>query len=336
MTGKWGRRAITIPIVALGFLLVTALLPALVLVALVVDVGRRRGPVAVRIVGFLWVYLAGQLLGLAALFWVWLRFLPSPQRWVDATFQVQTAWASALFRAVSVLFRLELEVEGDDALTPGPYLVFIRHASIIDTLLPSVVVTARHGVRLRFVLKRELLVDPCLDVAGLRLPNAFVSRTGEDGRDIDAVRALSRDLGPNDGILIYPEGTRFDMDKQRRVLEKLRVESPATFPLAKALTHVLPPRLGGALALLEGASEADAVFVAHTGLDGFARIADIFDQALDRRRVAVKIWRVPRAEIPASPDDRVRWLFEEWQKVNDWVAARSKRGAECLSGPSRP
>lgn len=54
----------------------------------------------------------------------------------------------------------QLEVEGVNALQPGPLVVLMRHASLADTLLPAVVI-ASHGIRLRYVLKRELLWDPC-------------------------------------------------------------------------------------------------------------------------------------------------------------------------------
>lgn len=334
MTGTWGRRAITIPAVVCAFLLTSALFPALLVLALAVDLVRhltaRRPFAGVRVLVFGLVYLGSQLIGLGALAWVWLATLPAgerrEERLVSRTFAVQRTWASALFRAVCLLFGLKLEVEGDRALEQGPFIVFIRHASIIDTLLPTVLVTARHDVRLRFVLKRELLADPCLDVAGLRLPNYFARRTGDDRTDIEGVAELGRGLGPKDGVLLYPEGTRFSVDKHRRALVRLSQEAPELYAMAKSLTHLLPPRLGGALALLEAASEADAVFFAHHGLDGFASVGDIFRYALARRELAVKVWRVPRREIPEERGDRVRWLFEQWQIVNDWVAARAKEG----------
>ena len=59
---------------------------------------------------------------------------------------------------------------------PGPVIVMIRHASILDNLLPSVFVAWPHKVRLRYLLKRELLSDPGLDIGGKRLPNYFVRR----------------------------------------------------------------------------------------------------------------------------------------------------------------
>lgn len=344
MSGTWKRRAVTIPAVTFAFVLVTSSLPLLLLFAVLIDAVRsltRRLPwVGTRLVLFGWFYLAGQVLGLAALFAVWLSSLVGGaerrQRLMRRTFAVQVRWAGALFRAVRTLFGLQVAVEGEDSLRGGPYVVFIRHASVIDTLLPTVLVTARHGIRLRFVLKRELLLDPCLDVAGLRLPNYFVDRTGDDPRDIAGVRQLGEHLGEEEGVLIYPEGTRFTLDKHRRALEKLATEAPDLFECAKGLTHVLPPRVGGALALLEAASEADVVFFAHVGLDGFASVGDIFRHALGARRIDVRLWRIPRAEIPRERAERISFLYREWHKVDAWVAGHMRQhigGGEGGSGP---
>ncbi|MDC0708578.1 hypothetical protein POL68_08865 [Stigmatella sp. ncwal1] len=45
--------------------------------------------------------------------------------------------------------------------------------------------------QLKYVLKRELLWDPCLDVVGRRLPNVFVERSGDRGKaEIEAVATL--------------------------------------------------------------------------------------------------------------------------------------------------
>jgi steroid 5-alpha reductase family enzyme len=43
----------------------------------------------------------------------------------------------------------------------------------MNAILTSVLLTHRHGIDFRHVLKRELLWDPCLDVMGNRLPNYF-------------------------------------------------------------------------------------------------------------------------------------------------------------------
>ena len=128
--------------------------------------------------------------------------------------------------AVRVLFRLRLEVTGDDAVAPGPVIVLIRHASIVDNLLPANLITRPHRIRLRYVLKRELLADPCLDVAGRRLPNYFVRRGTGEAQEVERVRALAHGLGADEGVLIYPEGTRFTPERRARAIARIGERDP--------------------------------------------------------------------------------------------------------------
>jgi 1-acyl-sn-glycerol-3-phosphate acyltransferase len=214
-------------------------------------------------------------------------------------------------------------VEGEEAIEPGPILVFIRHVSQADTLLPVVIITRRHGIALRFVLKQELLWDPCLDVVGRRLPNAFVRRgSGESDREIAAVRGLMDDLGPRDGVLIYPEGTRFTPEKRVQVLAKLATRtSPTLLARAQRLRRVLPPHLGGPLGLLAANRNADVVFCAHTGFEPAGSAAELLGGALVGATIRVRFWRVAAAQIPVDLDERVQWLYEHWQRVEEWVEA---------------
>ena len=319
------------PLVFVGFALTTVALPVLVVAGSLVDVVRRatsgRPAVALRLVAMLWVYLAMEVAGIVGLFGIWLLAGPPGEvrrrRTVDWTYRVQCAWAAALFEALRRLFSLRFEVDGDDAVEPGPVLVLMRHTSIVDTLLPSTLVTRAHGIRLRYVLKKQLLSDPCLDIAGGRLPNAFVQRgSGDSEREVARVRALARELGPQEGVLIYPEGTRFTEEARRRALEHLAPGGGELYRRAQSMANVLPPRLGGSLGLLEGNPEADVVVCAHHGLEGLARVADIWNGDLVGRRIAVYFWRRPREQIPASRDERVQWLLREWERLDAWVTRR--------------
>jgi 1-acyl-sn-glycerol-3-phosphate acyltransferase len=177
-------------------------------------------------------------------------------------------------------------------------------------------------MRLRYVLKRELLWDPCLDVVGNRLPHVFVDRVSDDSqREIARVRALARDLSVHDGVLIYPEGTRFSETKRARVLEKLAREGNSKqLEYARSLHAVLPPRPGGALALLEAAPHADVVVCAHTGFEGAATLAQIWRGELLHGTIRVRFQRSPRSEIPTEPDARADWLRERWQEIDAWLA----------------
>ena len=191
------------------------------------------------------------------------------------TYALQGWWAAALFGAMRFLFRVGLEVEGDEATAPGPMVLMMRHASLADTLLPTVLVLRRHKIRLRYVLKRELLWDPALDVAGNVLPNYFLDRRSTDAAaEVERVRALGVGLGERDGVLIYPEGTRFTPEKRERALEVLRRRFPHLVERAEALRGVLAPRQAGVLALLEAGT--DVVVCAHVGLDGLSHVKRVW------------------------------------------------------------
>jgi len=323
------RRLLTVPAV-LGLALASVLLaplwiPALALVDLLRPV--RRGA-ALRAATMLTVYLQCEAIGLVVAALVWIatpgRSRAARQRFLRRNAALQGWWATALFGAALRIYGMRLDVDGADEPARGPLLLLPRHASVADTLLPAVLVSAPHGIRLRYVLKRELLWDPCLDVVGNRLPNVFVRRGSEDSaREIAAVTELGRDLGPDEGVLIYPEGTRFDAAKRERVLARLRASGDAPRVLrAERLRHVLPPRRGGPLALLDAAPGADVVFCAHSGLEGAATLADLWRGELVGAVVRVRFWRVPRHEIPAEPDARVAWLDAWWERIDAWIGAK--------------
>lgn len=323
------RRVVTVPAVlslALASVLLAPLwIPALALVDLLRPTRRAA---ALRAGAMLTVYLQCEAIGLAVAALLWLatpgRSAAARERFRRRNAALQGWWATALFGAAQRIYGMRLDVEGADEPSRGPLLLLARHASVADTLLPAVLVTAPHGIRLRYVLKRELLWDPCLDVVGQRLPNVFVRRGSEDSvREIAAVRELGRDLGPGEGVLIYPEGTRFDPSKRVRVLERLRASGDAQRALRAArLRHVLPPRRGGSLALLEAAPEADVVFCAHTGLEGAGTLADLWRGELVGAVVRVRFWRVPRGEIPADPSARGAWLDAWWERIDAWIGAK--------------
>ncbi len=327
------RRLRSIPPLVLGLLLVTALLPVLLLVGLAIDFGRwavsRVPPTATRLALFLWVYLAAEVAALAAA-WVasgggrrdaWLR---------DVTGRLQHLWAAALFRAVRALFGLRLEVAGGEDVTPGPVIVLIRHASIVDNLLPANLIARPHGIRLRYVLKRELLADPCLDVAGQRLPNYFVRRGTGEAEERDRVGALAHGLGRDEGVLIYPEGTRFTPERRARAIARIAERDPRLAARAERLRNLLAPRLGGVGALLDGAPTADLLIVAHYGFDGLRLVSDIWRGGLVGLTVRVQITRVPRSAAPPAGPARTEWIYGLWQDVDDWV--ERQRNPDDLAG----
>ncbi|HSJ28043.1 MAG TPA: 1-acyl-sn-glycerol-3-phosphate acyltransferase [Acidimicrobiia bacterium] len=318
------RRLITIPALILLWAVVWVAAPLLLSLALVVDsarwLGRRTPWMAVRLVLFLMAYTAAEVIGLTALAATWV--VSGGGRLLDLqepTFAIQQWWAGVVLTACRRIFGLEIAAAGLTAVSPAPFVLIARHASIVDNLLPAWFISRPHGTRIRYVMKRELLLDPALDVAGRRLPNVFIRRDGGEAEsDVAAIRRLAEQLPDDGAILIYPEGTRYSVEKRDRLASVLARRSPRLADRIGGLTHVLPPRPAGTSALLEGC-QADVVVMVHRGLDGFARVADIWRGAMVRRRVEIEFWRIPRSDIPAGRSEQAEWLFDVWSRVDRWV-----------------
>ena len=281
---------------------------------------RRRRFISLRISAFVLVYSWMEVLGVVAMTAAWALGQSSNQRF---HYKVQRIWANTLFRAMRALLRLRFEVEGAEILEDGPFLVLMRHSSIADTILPAALLSATHGFRLRYVLKKELRIDPCLDIAGGRLPNHFVDRKQVDENELQAIAALTHSLAPKEAVLIYPEGTRFTQSTRQRVLAELKETGSARLPVAEGLQHTLLPKVRGVAALRQAAPELDVVIFAHHGFEGFATLASMLSGELVGGTVHVRFWR--RASGTLGPDI-ASWLDEEWRRVDAYVA--SIAGAE--------
>lgn len=293
-------------------------LPLWLGLALIVDLVLDRRLPRVRAVLFFALYLGCELGGVVVAAALLLRPGPAePAAWRAANAALQRRWTDLLFGGAVRIFGMKLSVEGAEHAAAGPFLLFVRHSSTADTVLAAALVANPHWILLRYVLKRELLWDPCLDVVGQRLPNTFVDRSG--GRreaEIAAVVALTEGLGPHDGVLIYPEGTRYSPQKLERAREAL-ADRPALSAIAAGYRHVLPPRLGGPLALLDRG--LDVVFLDQTGFEGSASFGSFWGGGLIGTTIAARLRRVSAAQIPATGRDV--WLFEQWRHTDAWVEA---------------
>jgi 1-acyl-sn-glycerol-3-phosphate acyltransferase len=320
------RRAVTIPAVTIGFVLATALAPLTFTGALVFDLFRQKRTLpTTRLFAFLLSYLFTESFGLLQLLVLWLRCLGQTAQLERRTWPVQRRYVAMHFFFARTLYGLRFEVEGDELARTGPLLVFIRHSSIVDTMIPGVFLANRHLLELRYVLKKELLIDPCLDIAGHWLPNHFVSRDGNDtAKELDAIARLKAGLRSTDGVLLYPEGTRFSASKRARALERLKDDPPA-FERANRLVHLLPPRPGGAIALLQATPACDVLFVGHAGLEGFSSFTEIWRGDLVDRTIRIRFWREPAATIPPSREERLAWLQHHWERMDQWLTATEER-----------
>ena len=319
----WLRRAITIPGLVVLLVLDLAALPFVLLGALVADLVRHRRLLGVRFHLAVACALVMHVVGLVLVFGAWVvGVFMGRERELQLDVRFEAWWASAMWRAATWLFGMHVVVEGADALAGGPLVLMARHASLLDVLLPVIFLSGKYGLAVRYVAKRELLWDPFVDIVGHRVPSAFVRRDSrEHAREIELVDALASDLGIHDGLVIFPEGTRFTEAKRRHILASLEGTDAAAFAHATRLKHLLPPHAGGPLGVLESAKGADVVFCAHTGLEGANHLRDLRAGSLLGATVHVRFWRVRASDIPDDATARLMWLRAWWERLDGWIEA---------------
>ena len=200
-----------------------------------------------------------------------------------------------------------------------PVVALSIHSGEGDSLLVLDLLLRHHKRNPRIVMHQALAMDPLIDVLGNRLPNRFIDPRGGD-IEVE-IAAMSRDLGPKDAVLIFPEGGNFTAERRLRSIERLlhrgHLEQAEQ---AQAMEHLSAPRPGGALAALDSAPEADVVFMAHFGFpDSFG---EAWRDLPHPTPIEVQMWHVPAEEIPAGTDARIAWLFAWWTALDAWVAVR--------------
>ena len=211
----------------------------------------------------------------------------------------------------------------------------IRHASIIDNLLPDTQIAGPkgtgHSLRRQARAREHLAARHRRPLDPDPVPRARLQGSGaRDRGDADP----AEDLGAAEAVLIYPEGTRATAKKIARAKEIIRERNPEVSPLAEQLENLLPPRLGGPLALLESGQGMDVLFFAHVGFDGFEYVSDIWAGGLIGRTIRMKMWRVPAAEIPADEQGRTEWLYSNWQRMDRWISENAAELGHTPAGKS--
>lgn len=324
MASRWARRALSLSVLLLAWAVLVLAMPLWALLAGAMDGLSGRRAARLRFLLVLMIYLSCELVGVIGSLLLWLVTGLGSARGtlVRGSYALQRWWVRTIFDLSGKVLGVRLKVEGLEHARGGPQLVLLRHASLVDTLLPARLLTDQLGTQLRYVLKRDLLWDPCLDIVGQRLPNAFVRRGGMDTEgDLQAVRALTQDIGAQEGLALFPEGTRYSAALRERVLAKLRAADDARdFERAQSLQHVLPPKPGGVLTVLEAAPHLDVVFCAHRGFAQVRSFADIAQGGLVGQEVYVEFWRCAAKSIPKGTEERKAWLHAQWQRVDRVVA----------------
>ena len=325
---RWMRRAVTIPIMLGATAAALVTLPLTLPLAVVADLVRLRLRFpTVRVILFVVQYGINDSaeIFLAPLYWALAGFgtrLGSPAS-MQRHERLQAWSLRVLAHRAEHLLGLRVDIDADAAqlLAPGPVIVLCRHVSIMDTSLPGLLYQ-RIGFRTPGVIMAELLADPGFDLLYGRTGSVFIPRhNGPVARQ--QIAELSNRVDPLTAVVIFPEGQLFRPDRLQRSLARLAERDPARAEAMQGLRHVLPPRPGGVLALLDTVPAADVVVMAHAGLDDYPAFRDLARAVPLRRPVAVTAWRTAAADIPADPQPRTTWLDDQWRRVDAWVAQRS-------------
>jgi 1-acyl-sn-glycerol-3-phosphate acyltransferase len=317
---KLRRRSLSLSGLAAATAVVTITVPLWLPTALLVDAVRLkwRFPLA-RLLAFAvcWCWIESG--GVVRAFALWARGRTGD---AAAHYRLMAWWSGSLIRAMSATTGVRPSIEHLDVLTPGNAIVLSRHASLGDSLLSGWALTTEAHLQPRYVLKKELLFDPCLDIVGLRVPNHFLDREATDGSgELDALERLAEGIGPGIVGVIFAEGTRSNDDKRARALAKIAERDPERAQRMGALRRLLPPRPAGSIAMLRGAPDADVILVWHTGFDGldtFGGMIRRLGKGLPPVRFVAE--RVPRADVPDG-DAFLDWLDEQWLRMDAEVDA---------------
>ena len=319
----WKRRVITIPIVIFLGLLVTLTAPIWILVFGILSTFRPIQGI-LRAGLFLWCFLWCEILGIIGALYIWLLYLVDrdTEKYRSRNLFVQGQWCVALKAVGQRLFQAQFVVTGLDALT-GPDVIMIpRHSSIGDTILATVFYTFPNSKQLRHVIKKELLLDPCIDIFGNRLDNYFVERNTDD-KDVEirGIVRLLEGVRANEGVLIYPEGTRFSSTKRLKILKKLPAHLAER---ANRWTSLLPPRLGGLKALLQSNQKLDLLFCAHVGFEGSIGLRSMMNGGWYGRVIRIHFWRVSVSDIPKTEPGIEDFIFDSWDRMQTQVERLTK------------
>lgn len=321
------RRLFSIGAVLVGLPVWIVLSPIWLITAAVADVvsGLRRFP-TVRLCTYLLVYLFFELAGTLSAAWLWLRGSAGRSLDLEKHRAVQAWWATGLLRWGGRILNIRLDLDDPSTLPSDTCIVLSRHASMVDAVIPAVVITGQLRRYVHYVIKRELQWDPALDLFGSRLGNHFVARGGDTEAEEDAITALGHQALPGSALVIFPEGTYATASTRARILKSIRkLGDQALIERAEALKALLPPKPAGALALLRSQPNADVVVVGHVGLGGVAELRGLRQRLPLSNPVVVRWWTHRRNELPATDDALTQWLGERWIELDRWVTETRAR-----------
>ncbi|MCW2524854.1 MAG: phospholipid/glycerol acyltransferase, partial [Frankiales bacterium] len=203
-----------------------------------------------------------------------------------------------------------------------------RHAGPGDSFLLVHLLIAHFDRCPKVVLKQALQWDPGLDVVLTRLACYFLPSKSGAGEDrTDAVAELARGLVEGDALLLFPEGGNWTPRRHRRAVAHLfGTGQRRRARQAMRLSHVLPPRPGGALACLTERPDADVLVVAHRGLGDLVNPRQMWQALpLGQRRMTIRPLCYPAADVPRESQAALGWLDARWAELDAWIDEPEER-----------
>jgi 1-acyl-sn-glycerol-3-phosphate acyltransferase len=315
------RRLVVAPIVIGAELLLLAASPLLAAAAALLSpiLGGRR---PLRMLALILAYAGAHVAAVGACLLLWAAGRGTQ---LDPHYAVMRRFVGAVAITALRAARVRIALRGSEAAEAvlaareRPVIVLSIHSGEGDSLLVLDHLLRRHRRRPRIVMHQALALDPLIDMLGSRLPNRFVDPRGGD-TEVE-IAAMSRGLGPEDAVLIFPEGGNFTVERRLRSIQRLlRRGHHEQAALAEAMQHISAPRPGGALAAIESAPDADVIFFAHHGFPDTKLQA--WRELPEVTTVEIELWHVPADALPEGVQERIDWLFEWWGRLDAWVGER--------------
>ena len=144
--------------------------------------------------------------------------------------RLQRATSSALLRHLQV----QLDVQGLEHLSPGPFLIVALHEGMADVLC-----LLQLPLLMRFVARREIFRWPSLGPFITRLGHVAIDPETQMGGFRDLLRAADRILGAGESLAVFPQGTVVGIESefQRGVFEVAKRLDVPILPVALSGSH---------------------------------------------------------------------------------------------------
>lgn len=321
------RRLITLPAVVVATVLAVVTAPVWIILTSIADaiMGWKRHR-CLRVGLTMTAYVLNECWGMVAMFLIWvftgLGWRIRGPLSMRLHGYVHGRWTKNLFWCTKHILGADVTITNADVLEPSPVAVLSRHISLLDAVVPSVLLCSGQPHTPRHVLMQELLWAPSFDVVGHRTPNSFVDRRVGGEKALDEARWVGSTAQSGGSVVIFPEGGFRTPRRFARSIERLRERHPDLADRASSLQHVLPPRPGGSRALLEGAAGVDVVLIAHTGYEAFGSLKQIIRSVPFVHPVEVNLKRIPRSQVPMGEAEFHDWILRQFEWIDAWVEER--------------